>query len=80
MLAFSLKSLASLLLTSIGSITGYSLPLRRTWRIDQYAFDEVVGFFCVYFFHLMIALKETIKAYFCYRHMLFRTMTLRRLF
>ena len=43
MLALSLKLVSSLLLTSIGGITGTFLPLKRVLIIDQHAFAEVLG-------------------------------------
>ena len=43
MIAFPLKLLAILLLTSISGITGIFLPLTRVLNTDHYDFDEEVG-------------------------------------
>ena len=43
MLALFLKLVTSLLLTSIGGITGSFLPLKRVLIIDPYAFAGVLG-------------------------------------
>ena len=44
MFVLSLKQITSVLWASIRSISGTLLPLTRVLTIDQYVFDEVVGF------------------------------------